>query len=59
MIFDEIKGESDSIAGMILEMTGEMPNEGDEFKFKQFKFVILSVTDRRVEKIQLTINPKQ
>lgn len=59
MIFDEIKGESDSIAGMILEMTGEMPNEGDELHHKQFKFIILSVTDRRVEKIQLTINPKQ
>jgi len=59
LIFDEIKGESDSIAGMILEMTGEMPEEGEEFHHQQFSFKVLSVSDRRVEKIQLTINPKQ
>jgi len=59
LVFDEIKGESDSIAGMILEITGELPEEGQELNHQQFKFKVLSVSNRRVEKIQLTINPKQ
>lgn len=58
-VFDEIKGESDSIAGMILEITGELPEEGQEISHQQFDFKVLSVSDRRVEKIQLTINPKE
>ena len=58
-IFDGIKGESDSIAGMILEMTGELPEVGQELHHQQFTFKVLSVSDRRVEKIQLTINPLQ
>lgn len=59
LIFDEIKGESDSIAGMILEMTGELPIEGQELSHQQFDFQVISVSERRVEKIKLTINPKQ
>lgn len=58
-VFDEIKGESDSIAGMVLEITGELPDEGVVIYHKQFEFKVIAVTDRRVEKIQLTINPKE
>ena len=59
LVFDGIKGESDSIAGMILEMTGELPEEGQELQHQQFTFKVLSVSDRRVEKVQLTIKPKE
>jgi len=58
-VFDEIKGESDSIAGMVLEITGEIPEEGEELSHQQFDFKVLSVSDRRVEKIQLKINPRE
>jgi gliding motility-associated protein GldE len=58
-VFDVIKGDSDSIAGMILEITGELPEEGQEVSHQHFDFKVLSVSDRRVEKIQLSINPKE
>lgn len=58
-VFDEIKGESDSIAGMVLEITGELPDEGAVINHQQFEFKVISVSDRRVEKIQLTIHPKE
>jgi len=58
-VFDEIKGESDSIAGMVLEVTGELPEEGQELSHQQFDFKVLSVSNRRVERIQLKINPKE
>lgn len=59
LVFDEIKGESDSIAGMILEMTGEIPEEGAELHHQKFMLKVLSVSNRRVESVQLTINPKE
>ncbi|HAY70989.1 MAG TPA: gliding motility-associated protein GldE [Saprospirales bacterium] len=56
VIFDEIKGESDSIAGMLLEITGDIPDEGQEIRFKQFTFIPMSVSDRRVERVKLCRN---
>jgi putative hemolysin len=55
-IFDDIKGESDSIAGMLLEIIGDIPNEDQEIRFKQFTFIPLAVTDRRVERVKLCRN---
>lgn len=53
--FDEIKGEADTLAGLILEIKGEIPDAQDEIIFKNFKFTILSVDNRRIKKIQFEI----
>lgn len=50
--FDEIKGEADTLAGLILEIKGEIPETKDEIIYKNFKFTILSVDNRRIKKIQ-------
>ncbi len=55
-IFDDIKGDSDSLAGLILEIAGEIPEKGFEFKLGKFSFIVDSVTDRRIEKILVKIN---
>ena len=53
--FDEIKGEADSIAGMILEVLGAFPQEEKEIHYNQFKFKIVSVSSRRIEQILMTL----
>jgi len=53
--FDEIKGDADSIAGILLEIIGYIPKSGKEASFEQYKFRILSANDRRIERIKLTI----
>ncbi len=53
--FDEVKGESDSLAGMILEMLGRLPKEGEEIGYNDFKFKIVKVTNRRIEQILVTL----
>jgi len=50
--FDEIKGEADTLAGLILEIKGEIPEPNDEIIHKDFKFTILAVDNRRIKKIQ-------
>ncbi len=54
-IFDEIKGESDSLAGLFLEVTGKFPKVDNELDLDPYKLKIVSVTNKRIEKINLMI----
>jgi len=59
-IFDEIKGDSDSLAGIILEIEGEIPEKNAKITYKNFDFSIREVDKRRIQSIQVTINePKE
>ncbi len=51
--FDEEKGESDSLAGLIIEMTGAIPKIETEIEYRDILFKIVSVSKRRIEKINL------
>lgn len=55
-IFDEIKGDADTLAGLILEIKGEFPSQYDKIKYKQFTFTIEELDKRRIVKIKTTIN---
>ena len=54
--FDEIKGEADTLAGLILEIKGELPNKNDIVSFGKFTFKVKSVDNRRIKQVTLTIN---
>jgi gliding motility-associated protein GldE len=56
-IFDEIKGDADTLAGTILEMSGEIPDQNATFHFDDFTFTIHSVDNRRIKKIKVKVNP--
>ena len=57
-IFDEVKGEADTIAGLILELRGEFPKKDDKLSYKKFTFTIISVDDRRIKEIKVTLKPE-
>ena len=54
--FDDLKGESDSLAGLILEHEGRIPKIGDVIIIKSFTFQIESVDLRRIKRIKVTLN---
>jgi CBS domain containing-hemolysin-like protein len=54
-IFDEAKGESESLAGLILELAGKMPAVNETFTFGEFTFHIDAVDKRRIKKVKVTI----
>jgi len=54
--FDEIRGESDTIAGVILELAGEFPAKGASINYENYTFIVLSMEKNRIKKIKLTIN---
>jgi gliding motility-associated protein GldE len=55
--FDQVKGESDSLAGLILELAGEIPKAGDVVPIGDFEFAILEVDRNRIKKVKVTIKP--
>ncbi len=56
--FDGIKGESDSLAGLVLELAGEIPIPSQVVSSGDFEFTVLEVQKNRIQKIKLTIKPK-
>ncbi|HEY3390900.1 MAG TPA: transporter associated domain-containing protein, partial [Prolixibacteraceae bacterium] len=55
-IFDEIRGEADTLAGLILELKGEFPVLHEKLNFKNFTFEVEGVNTRRITKIKVTIH---
>ncbi|MDA9774182.1 gliding motility-associated protein GldE [Saprospiraceae bacterium] len=55
-VFDRYKGDSDSLAGLILEILGVFPKPDKEIKVEDIKLKVVSVNKRRIEKVSLTIN---
>lgn len=53
--FDEVKGESDSLAGLVLEVAGEIPAENAVINIGDFDFTMLEVSKNRIQKIKVSI----
>ena len=55
-IFEEEKGESETLAGFILEISGKFPKKGAEIKFKNYTFTIESLDKKRIKQVKATRN---
>ncbi len=53
-IFDDIKGDADTLAGLVLEVNGEIPGKDETFIIGGLEFRIYSVDKRRIKKIKIT-----
>lgn len=56
-IFDEVKGESESVGGLLLELNHNMPNAGEKITYKHFDFTAVAVNKKRIKKVRVLINP--
>ena len=54
--FDRIRGESDSLGGLVLEQAGKFPQANEEFRFEEFTFVPLVINRNRIERVKIMIN---
>ncbi|WP_346863066.1 gliding motility-associated protein GldE [uncultured Draconibacterium sp.] len=55
-IFNDVKGDADTLAGLILELKGEIPTLHEKIKCKNFAFTIEEVDNRRIKQIKVLIN---
>jgi len=56
-IFERSKGESESIAGFVLEIAQAFPKVGQVIKFEGYQFVIESVDRKRIKRIKIILPP--
>jgi CBS domain containing-hemolysin-like protein len=56
--FDEVKGESDTVAGLVLELAGKFPIRNDEYQFDNYVFRVLEINKNRIQKVKITIKAK-
>lgn len=55
--FDKVRGDSDSLAGLVLEIAGEFPQVNEEIVSDHFIFVPLEINKNRIEKVKIHIKP--
>ena len=54
-IFEEVKGESESLGGLLLELNSKLPKNGTKIKFENFEFTVLAVDARKIKKVKVHI----
>lgn len=57
--FDKARGESETLAGFLLEITGNMPHRNQEIEFNNYRFKVEAVDNRRIKRIKITIPEKE
>nr|WP_321407657.1 gliding motility-associated protein GldE [uncultured Carboxylicivirga sp.] len=57
--FDDVRGEAETLAGLILELKGEIPQKNEKIEYKKFIFTILSVDNRRIKRIKFELKKEK
>ena len=55
--FEEVAGDADTLAGLLLELKGEFPALHEKVTHGRYDFEVLEMDNRRILKVKLTINP--
>lgn len=56
-VFEEVSGDADTIAGLLLEIKGEFPLLHEKVTYGQlYEFEVLAVDSRRIKKVKFTVN---
>ena len=55
-IFDHVKGESESLGGLILELHSKLPRVGEKISFDHFRFTVVSVDNKRIKRVRVYTN---
>ncbi len=54
--FEEKKGEAETLAGFLLEISGNFPKKSQKINFNSYVFTIENVDKRRIKQIKVTVN---
>ncbi|MCD8404086.1 gliding motility-associated protein GldE [Tenacibaculum dicentrarchi] len=54
--FETLKGESETLAGFILEISGKFPKKGEKINFTNYTFTIEALDKKRIKQIKTTRN---
>lgn len=52
-VFEKVKGESESLGGLILELNNKLPHSGEFVAFDKFVFTVIAVDKKRIKKVRV------
>jgi gliding motility-associated protein GldE len=55
-IFEDVEGDADTIAGLLLEIKGDFPKLREKIDYKNFTFEILDMEERRISKVKVVLH---
>jgi CBS domain containing-hemolysin-like protein len=58
-VFNEVGGDADTLAGLMLELKGDFPKEHERFAYGRFKFEIVELDGHRISKIKVILQNEE
>ena len=55
-IFEEVEGDADSLAGLLLEIKGDFPELHEKINFENFSFEVTEIDEHRISKIKVVLH---
>lgn len=56
-VFEEVAGDADSLAGLLLELKGDFPSMHEHLEYKNYAFDVLGIDGRRISRVKVTVRP--
>ena len=56
--FDDVAGDADSLAGLLLELKGDFLSLHEKIDYKQYSFEVMGLEERRISKVKIVIHDK-
>jgi CBS domain containing-hemolysin-like protein len=53
--FEDVQGDADTLAGLLLEIKGEFPRKHEKLEYEHFEFEVLEMDARRILKVKVII----
>ena len=58
-LFEDVEGDADTLAGLMLELKGDFPKLHEKIDFKNFTFEIVELEERRIAKVKVVVHEVQ
>lgn len=55
-LFADIEGDADTLAGLLLEIKGEFPQQHEKIDYRNFTFEVMEMDERRISKIKVVVH---
>lgn len=56
--FEDVAGDADTLAGLLLELKGEFPSLHEIIRFSNYRFEIMEMDSRRIVKVKVIVGPR-
>ena len=57
--FDEYEYDANTLSGWVIEQVGEIPKEGEKFRFENLSIEIIRATEKKVLQVKVTVLPEE